>query len=186
MENRSREIWLWNEIRYGNELALQQLYRHTYDSLFRYGLHLTGDRIKTMECINEMFTEVWVKRERLPEVQRVEGYLFISYKRKLSRHIRQHQKVVSLPEEDFARIDSNDQSYEELLIAMQTKEEMKSRVQKALNKLTPRQKELISLKYYEEMTMEEIADRLDISMRTIYNTLHAAISILRKELSANP
>jgi RNA polymerase sigma-70 factor (ECF subfamily) len=177
-----REIWLWNEIRCDNEHALQQLYMHCYDHLFRYGLHLTGDRFQSMECINEVFTEIWIKRDRLPEVKHVQGYLFIMLKRKLSRTIRQRHTVLSMPEEDLMLLDQNDPSYEELLIAFQFEEEKKLRVRLALDQLTPRQKELIRMRYYEERSIEDIADCLQISLRTIYNTIHSAVTILRKEL----
>lgn len=177
------KIWLWNEIRYGNERALYQLYMGSYDHLFRYGLHQVNDRAKVMGCINELFAEIWTKKENLPEVEKVSGYLFIIFKRKISRLVSRNEPVYSLPDEGLIAISSGDSSYEELLIASQAEEEKKVWIRSALNKLTPRQKELIRMKYYEGMTMEEISDRLNISLRTIYNTLHAAITILRKELA---
>ncbi|MGH2644194.1 MAG: RNA polymerase sigma factor [Chitinophagaceae bacterium] len=176
------EIWLWNEIRYGNERALYQLYMTRYDSLVRYGLYVSGDKTKATDAINEVFTEIWIKRDRLPDVKEVGSYLFIIFKRKLSRLVHHKHTVLLLPEEEVLPELQQDGSYEDMLIALQSEEEQKLRVRHALLKLTSRQKELIHLRYFEEMSIDEIADKLNLSLRTIYNTLHSAISTLRKEM----
>lgn len=176
------EIWLWNEIRYGNERALYQLYMTGYDSLFRYGLHASGDRTKAMDCINEVFTEIWTKRDRLPEVKQVRSYLFVIYKRKLSHLIHHKHIVYSFSDDELLSASPNDSSYEDMLIAMQSEEEKKRLLRRALQKLTSRQKELVRMRYFEEMSMDDIADKLNLSLRTIYNTIHSALSILRKEV----
>lgn len=176
------EIWLWNEIRYGNERALYQLYMSCYDSLLRYGLHISGDKVKAMDCINEAFTEIWTKRDRLPEVKEVHGYLFVIYKRKLVRLIHHKRPVYSLPGDEFPPTLQSESSYEDMLIASQSEEEKKNRIHTALINLTSRQKELIRMRYFDGMSMEDIAGKLHLSLRTIYNTIHSAIATLRKEM----
>lgn len=182
MRSPDHEIWLWNEVRCSNEQALQQLYMQNYDHLFRYGLRMIPDSSVAMACINELFTEVWNRRDRLPEVEQVRGYLFVIFKRKLSRYVSRKQPVLSFSEDDMLFFSQSDSSYEDMLIAMQTEEEQKIKVRAALDKLTARQKELIRLRYYDNLSLEAIAEKLQISLRTVYNTLHTAISILRKEL----
>lgn len=176
------EIWLWNEIRYGNERALYQLYMSEYDALIRYGLHVSGDKMNAMEGINEVFIEIWTKRERLPEVKHVKGYLFIIYKRKLSHLVHHKHIVYSVPEEEFLSISQSEASYEDLLIAMQTDEEQKRLVRTALLKLTSRQRELIRMRFFDGMSIDEMSEKLNLTLRTVYNTIHSAISILRKEM----
>lgn len=182
MQQMTHEIWLWDEIRYGNERALYQLYMHSYDHLFRFGLHAIADREKVMESINEVFTEIWAKHDRLPEVEKVQSYLFVIFKRKLSNKLVPEKVFYLSGYEENPEPTEREFSYEELLIASQTEEEMKMRVRHALDKLTPRQKQLVRLRYYEGIPLEDISEKLDISLRTIYNTIHSAINILRKEL----
>ncbi len=176
------EIWLWNEIRYGNERALYQLYISGYDTLLRYGLHASGDRVKAMDCINEVFTEIWTKRDRLPDVKEVRSYVFTIYKRKLFHLIHHKRLVYSFPDENVFPSSENESSYEDMLIALQSEEEKKKRIRLALVKLTSRQKELIRMRYFDEMSLDEIAGKLNLSLRTIYNTFHSAIATLRKEM----
>lgn len=182
MQGATDKIWLWNEIRYSNERAFYQLYMGCYDDLFRYGLHLSGDKAQVKACINEVFAELWEKRAYLPDVEKPDGYLFIIFKRKMLRLVQKKQVVYCLPDEAITAFSNEAPSYEELLINSQAEAEQRLRIQRALDALTFRQKEIICLRYYEGLSLEEISDRLQISMRTVYNTVHSAITLLRKEL----
>lgn len=182
MASQHHEIELWREIRSGSEKALHQLYMLHYDRLFRYGLHLGRDRAAAMDGINETFIDVWTHREHLPEVSHVSGYLFIIFKRKLSRPAAKYDTVYAVTEVPFAVLDAPQPSYEDLLIAYQTQQQQQDRLKRALDKLTSRQKALISLRYFEGLSIAEISRQEHIAARTIYNTLHTAIGILRMEL----
>lgn len=153
-----------------------------YDRLFRYGLHGGHDRASVMEGINEVFTDIWTGRDHLPEVAHVAGYLFIIFKRKLFRIRAQRGEALLVAEEAFEAIEPSEASYEDLLIAYQASEARQAALRVALDRLTPRQKELIRLRYYDSLSVEEISEKVHIAARTIYNTLHAAIRILRAQL----
>jgi len=43
----------------------------------------------------------------------------------------------------------------------------------------PRQKEIIRLRYFDTVSFKDIADQTGLSERTVYNTLHNAIKVLR-------
>jgi RNA polymerase sigma-70 factor (ECF subfamily) len=181
MEEKLHEKWLWQEIRYGNEEALNQLYMRVFDGLFRFGIQVMRDRSQTLQYIDEVFIDIWIKQKRLPEVENVQGYLFIIFRRKVFHHLKvlsTSKTVLTMDGQE----DVQEDSYEEILIALQTTEEMRIRVSGALQKLTGRQKELIRMRYYDELPLEEISRKAGISLRTVYNTLHNAIVSLREEL----
>ena len=184
MQPESHEIWLWNEVRLGNERALRQLYFQCYDTLFRRGFRLVADKIRVKDSINQAFTEIWLKRERLPDVEKVQAYIYVIFRRSLFSGLKQGKAAFAMLDEGNA-MDSDllqQHSYEDMLIAMQTEDELQLRMLRALEKLSPRQKELIRLRYYENLELKEISRRTQIALRTIYNTLHAAITVLRREL----
>ena len=74
-------------------------------------------------------------------------------------------------------------SYEQLLIAAENHADAKIKMWKAINKLTPMQREVIKLKFYEDLSYEAISIMLKLKPRTIYNHIYAAICTLRTELS---
>jgi RNA polymerase sigma factor (sigma-70 family) len=71
-------------------------------------------------------------------------------------------------------------SVEETLIELQEYELLKQRAAQLLSQLTDRQQELIKLRFIEEMSYEKIALHLDISVRTVYNSIHESIKALKK------
>jgi RNA polymerase sigma-70 factor (ECF subfamily) len=71
-----------------------------------------------------------------------------------------------------------------LLIAAETDANLKAKMWRAINELTPMQREIISLKFFEELNYDAIAVMLKLKPRTVYNHMHAAISALRDELSS--
>lgn len=182
MQQATHEIWLWNEIRYNNEQALYQLYMQSYDHLFQYGLRVSPDMELVKSSINEVFTGLWLKRGRLVEVENVSGYVFIYFKRVLFRQLQKSKGYRWRAGDINPDRELSEMPYEELLIAMEQDREIKQRVKFAIDQLTNRQKELIGLRFYEEMSFEDIADKTGLTLRTIYNTLHAAITVLRKAL----
>lgn len=184
MQQESHEIWLWNEIRLGNERALRQLYLQCYDALFRSGIHQVADKVRVKESINQAFMEIWLKKERLPNVEKVRAYIYVIFKRALFAGLKQERAVYAMLDEEnvMNTVLLQQHSYEDMLIAMQSEEELQQRMLRALEKLSPRQKELIRLRYYENLELVEVSRRTGISRRTIYNTLHTAITVLRREL----
>ena len=175
------EIWLWNEVRKGNTVAFHHLYMDYYDRLYRYGIYTTSDKFISSECINETFGEIWLKRNELPVVKKVDGYLFIIFKRKLFGKLKEKRNK-EVNKRSFALDKDYQPSYEDILIESQEEEAKKWMVKNLLKKLTPRQKEFINLRYFEGLSIEQIASMKEITARTIYNTLHTAIKKLRSEL----
>ncbi|HLR38404.1 MAG TPA: sigma-70 family RNA polymerase sigma factor [Chitinophagaceae bacterium] len=175
------EIWLWNEVRNGSTVAFHNLYMDHYDRLYRYGIYTTSDKFISSECINETFGEIWLKRRELPVVKKVGGYIFIIFKRKLFGKLKE-KKNKQVNKRSLELDEAYQPSYEDILIESQEEEAKKWMVKKLLKKLTPRQKEFINLRYFEGLSIEQIANKKEISARTIYNTLHAAIKKLRTEL----
>jgi RNA polymerase sigma-70 factor (ECF subfamily) len=169
----------WTEITKGSKPAFLKIYQENYKHLFSYGFSLCYDKELTKDCIQSMFLEIWSGRAVLSsEVQNVPSYLRTWLRRKINRSVSEKNKIdlsdnLSLPTE-------NEKSYEELLVAFQESEEQKEKVKLALRSLTPKQLDIIRLKYYENLSYEQIAERTSLTTRTVYNTVFEAISRLRK------
>ncbi|HEY9261997.1 sigma-70 family RNA polymerase sigma factor [Chitinophaga sp.] len=173
---------LWNRVRENGQDALVALYESLYFSLVNYGVRSCGDTDLTKDAINDMFLEIWDQRHKLPEVSNVKSYLFTYLRRKIFAGIRQTKKS---SEAAGTYADSNEHhelSYEDCIVAIQTSEEVKQKIKRAMATLTPRQKELIQLRYFDGLSMEEVGKRAGITTKTAYNTLGAALKSLSAEL----
>jgi RNA polymerase sigma-70 factor (ECF subfamily) len=170
---------LWSQLRNGDDSALYTLYNQYYDELLQYGLRLCSNTEDSKDAINLVFAALWNNRHRLSEATHPKAYLFTCYKNKVLRLLQQRQKLVSLQvvTEDFL---ASTASVEETLIELQEYELLKQKTAALLSHLTDRQQELIKLRFIEEMSYENIALQLNISVRTVYNSIHESIKTLKK------
>ena len=77
-------------------------------------------------------------------------------------------------------------SYEEYVVAFEEKENTRQVLSKIIQSLPGRQKQLVQLRFYEQLSFEEISARTSLSVRTVYNKLHEALKRIRgHELSEN-
>lgn len=169
----------WTEMTKGSKPAFLNIYRENYRQLFSYGFSLCCDKELTKDCIQNLFLEIWNGRPALsPEVQNVRSYLFTWLRRKINRSVYEKNKIDlrNNPSEP----NQNEKSYEELLVAFEENEEQKEKLKLALRGLTPKQLDIIRLKYYENLSYEQIAERTSLTTRTVYNIVYEAITHLRK------
>lgn len=178
--------WLWQEIILGHDQALYHLYKICYDTLYRYGLSVCFEKDLVKDCINRVFADLWEKHSRLLPVENVKGYVFICFKRMIFHELKKtdsHNKKHNLLSQDMEEISV--ESYEQIVIRTETDNELKEKLQLIFSKLTARQKELLLLRYYEDMSFEEIAERASVSVRTAYNTIYEALCRLRTKFGGN-
>lgn len=172
----------WQDMLQGKENGLYQLFQQVYDQFYRFGMLSSQDSQLVKSSISSVFLELWTRRDSLPDVENVQGYLFICFKRELYRSIRkediQGQKLY-----EFNPILLTESSYEEALIGHELDAMRKERIKTALNTLSARQRQFIQQRFFEELTYEEIAEQSNTSVRTVYNTIHSAIGRLRSELA---
>ena len=86
-----------------------------------------------------------------------------------------HLSIEEISEEEFLLAVKQVQSSDNIEIAKKS-----SFVQKMLDKLSPRQREIIYLRYFRDMDIEEIVTTIGINKQSIYNLLSSALKIMRK------
>ena len=173
---------IWQNIRNGDALAMKTLYQECYQELFAFGFRIIADKDKIKDCLHEIFCDIWQKRAQIGEVNHIKAYLKTCVRNKLLKEIKLDQKTDHISDQEFEHLTEN--SYEQLLIASETDANSKAKMWRAINELTPMQREIINLKFFEELNYDAIAVMLKLKPRTVYNHVYAAICKLRDELSA--
>jgi RNA polymerase sigma factor (sigma-70 family) len=182
MTDEEQNIVYWKQMREGNKQALFDLYNNTYFHLVRFGLKITADDELVKDCVTQLFFQLWDKHARLNEVTQVRSYLFTSLRRMLLDKLDYYSKT----DEAISRLSGQDiveeLPYEEIIIRVQQNEEQRKKLYQAIEQLTPKQKELIRLMFFEGLTYEQVAATTAQSIKTAYNTIYEAIKVLRKAL----
>lgn len=171
---------LWNNFRSGDDKSFENIYRSHIKLLYNYGSKFTNDKEFVLDCIQEVFVDIFIHRQNLGETSNIKLYLFISLKRKLIRYLHKNSLVQSFPDDElpFLAIYST----EEEISSQESETEMINKLSKALTTLSPRQKEAIYLRFVSGLKYEEICQILDLNYQSVRNLVYRAMEKLRKIL----
>jgi len=176
----------WQLLADGEKQGLYECFNIFYDDLYRFGFSLYKNPELVKEGIHNLFIELWHIKHKLGAVQNIQQYILTIFKRTLYKTCRQFSEETQtgcLTTDPSTESTLSEPSYEAILIASQQDEHLKKRLQKALDQLSPRQKEIILLRYFDMVAFKDIACQTGLSERTVYNTLHNAIKVLRDVIS---
>lgn len=169
---------LWDDFRGGSQEAFSQLYELFAADLYRYGYNLVRNKQLVEDCLHELYLHLHAKRSQLGPTDNIRFYLYRSLRRRLTDALTKLNKFDS---DDYA-FDNAEfliQPYENDLIEQQTLERRKQIVVAELNKLPKRQKEILYLVYMKGLTYQQAADVMEITMKSVYNTINVALTTLR-------
>jgi RNA polymerase sigma factor (sigma-70 family) len=174
---------IWNYFRNDCKEAFAVIYFRFFNILLQKGLQVSCDRELVKDCIHDLFLEIWINKLKLTTPQSVKAYLIVSLQRKIFHKIKkirsQQTEMEKFPIEFVL-------SKEDQIISEQQMHDQKYIIEKAVNSLSKRQKEAIRLKFYSNLTYEEIAGTMNISTESIYNLVSIAITNLQKGLNKQP
>jgi len=155
---------LWHQFAKGDMRAFRRIYANFYPHLIRFGL-LYLDKTETENAVQDVFLYILQHRNKLSKVSNVKAYLFTALRNRISK-LAQANKI------DFEVLSPD--------IWIEKQENIFADIiQSIIKKLSPREQEIIRLKYYKDLKNKEIAERLDIEYQTVRNTLHNAVRKLR-------
>jgi RNA polymerase sigma factor (sigma-70 family) len=171
------EMGLWQDLLSGDKKALASIYTRYFDSLYNYGIKISGDTVIVEDAIQDLFIEIWNRREGLnKEVKSIKHYLYICLRRKIVLKINQQNNTV-----DIDKVASFDiaLSHRSHYLNNQLNTELRQKLTEVIETLSPKQKEALFLIYFEELSYEEVAAIMSLKIKTVYNLVHQAISRLK-------
>ncbi|WP_057938713.1 RNA polymerase sigma factor [Algoriphagus resistens] len=174
---------LWQSMAKGNDLAFSNLYQRFSNLLFNYGMHFCFNRELVKDCIQELFTNIWNRRESLSEVDSVKYYLFKSFRNLLIKHINRDRKLFT-DRNEGQELQDSETSVEDYLVSLEYVKENERKITAALSKISNRQREILVLKYFNELSYSEIASLMSITPASAHNLLSKALQCMRVVMKA--
>lgn len=169
---------LWSQFRMGNELAYTKLMNRYTRPMYNYGYRFCQDADLIKDCVQEVFLELWRKRERINSTPSVKWYLFKSLRLRIFRDQPGWQRNEALEENYNFLVEFNVESQ---LIETAGVQEQSSKIAAALNNLPPRQREILYLRFYENLDFGEISELMGINRQSVHNLLQKAFRSFRAE-----
>jgi len=171
---------LWESCKQGNRQAYGAIYKIFYPRLYVYGLKFTSDPIVVEDCIQEIFTSFWFNREKLPAVKSLQPYLFVSFRNRLFKDLQRNNQPSTRTSDPDGYTFHLQVSADQLMIDAEKLYEESICLREAIDRLTARQKEAVYLKFYFNLTYEEISAMLGISVKSTYKLFGRAVEELRR------
>jgi RNA polymerase sigma factor (sigma-70 family) len=164
-------------------LAYGHIYDTFYKKLYNYGWRIAGEKSLVEDCIQELFVRLWKQKEKLSVPRSIQAYLFESLRRCIFRAMEKEKREAGDHLDESYDYNSHS-SFEMTLISQECQAEQRSSLERALESLTNRQREVIYLKFYLKMSYGEIAPIMGLNVESVYNLVSRALNILEQKLSA--
>lgn len=166
---------LWKKFLDGDATAFGQMIKHFYQDLCNYGLRFSHNTELVKDTIQELCLELWKNRANLSITASPKNYILKSLRRKLIREVGRSRYSVGFDEEYFDAGFNMVLPVEHNVILQEKLTELSFRVRSILEKLSRRQQEIIYLRFYLEIEVEQISDIMDLNRQSVYNLLHDAL-----------
>lgn len=171
INNREEEDLLWKKMKAGDQQSFSVIFRFYYPKLYAYGLKLIPFQDLVRDQIQELFINIWQNREGLGDISNLKAYLFTSLRRRLFHSRLKRNDIESI--ENFSEKDQQSCFFETAeffdfdLISSGVREQLI----KNLNSLPANQREIIFLRFSNQLTYKEIADIVQIREQSIKNNM---------------
>lgn len=167
---------IFENIRNGDETAFNALFDQHYTALCFFASKYLNDMDLSRSLVQELFVNLWEKREKLNIKQSVKSYLYTAVKNRAIDFLRSVKEKEPLSE----NIDNWQQTPFHDLIE---ESELNERINKSINTLPSKCREVFVLCRFEEMKYLEIAKELGISIKTVEMHMSHALKKIRSDLS---
>lgn len=166
-----------SRLRSDDKSILHELFQENYLPVCKTIHRFIRDKNLVEDLAQEVFLRFWEKRAQLQITSSVPAYLHRMAVNEALGYLRRNKRF------DDDGLEGNipdgiDNSAEEQYLHT----ELEESVVQAINDLPPRCRAVFQLSRYEELTYQEIADKLDISIKTVENQMGKALKILRERL----
>ena len=169
---------LFDLFKSGSHAAYEEIYNRYYAALYIHAFKRLQEREECRDIIQELFTNLWLKREETDVNGHLSGYLYTSVRNRifdlLARKKLKSSYVSSIQE--FALAGQVATDY------LVRKNQLAGIIEREIQLLSPRTREIFELSRKGHFTHREISEQLDISEQTVKSTVNNALKVLRVKL----
>ena len=165
--------------RNNDELAFRQLYELFTPGLLRFSFSFLKKKELSEEVVSDVFFNVWVHRRKMQDIENIKAYLFTSTRNTALNCLNKEKRQKAIQLDDLSvPLQIDEICPESELIS----KELKEAIGRAIDHLPERCKLIYSLAKIDQLKYKEIAQILDISVKTIDHQVTIAIKKIGCEI----
>ncbi len=155
--------------------TFKELFDQYYTPINNFLYYKCGDAALSEDLTQDVFMKLWDKRDEVKQ-DTVKSYLYTIANNMLLNKIR-HEKVKM----NFAEKHKTQQEEQSPEYFLEEKE-FKNKLDEVIGEMPEKQREVFLMNRIEEMTYQEIADRLELSVKAIEKRMHGALNHIRQRI----
>jgi len=166
---------LFEKIHQGNKQAFNEFYSCYASKLLNFAKQMLADADTAEEIVSDLFVQIWTKRAIIRDIQKPQLYLYKSLKNGCLNEIR--KKVYTSQAIDY-ELEEHTASQAPDPLDVLIDKELHALLTEALNSLPMQRKVIFTLIREDGLKQKEVAELLDISLRTVENQLYRTVKYL--------
>ena len=178
-EKERRQI---QQLREGCSETFEQLFRTHYESLCRFTLGYVDHLGQAEDLVQDVFFSLWEARHTLEVERSLKGYLYGMTRNRALKHLRRQRVRDKWAASGELRKAAPRVVLEQADDALQQKE-LEQSAKEAINELPERRRQIFVLSRRHDLTYAEIAEALDISIKTVETQMSRALKFLHERLA---
>lgn len=179
---------LLKEIRKGNNEAFEYLFKNYYPRLRGYAIRFIDDNETVRDIIQDCFINLWEKRSFLKSIS-IQSLLFAMVRNACINHLKHCNVIEEHRLEHVVRTKGEERLYhtdfsfepEQKLLYM----ELQEQINQVIDKLPGQCREVFLMSRFERLKNKEIADKLQISIKTVEKHISKALSVFSLHFKNN-
>ena len=166
----------------GDMTIFSNLFNDLYPPLCYFASQLVKDKSCAEDLAKDTFIKLWAKRAEFPSFPQIKTFLYVTT-RNAALNVLRHQQVKSRTQKELLYLGSH--LHDQDMLGLLIKTELMAELIRAKRCLTPQQKRIVDLKYYEGLSNEKVALRLGVTVSTVKTQIGRAIAKLKSYFKNN-
>lgn len=183
MSQSTQEKIFVDKLSKGDTNAFGKLFSSYYDRLFYFANHYLNDPESARDVVQDVFSEIWVKKDQLKKVNNLSSWLYTLTKNISLKKI-DHLKVAQKHSDflKYRQLEIVQCSLDELDTSPGVFEEINEIIQNTLESLPDQSRIIFEKSRFENKQNKEIAQELNVSQKTVEAHITKSLKVFRKAL----
>ncbi|MCC5930272.1 MAG: sigma-70 family RNA polymerase sigma factor [Cyclobacteriaceae bacterium] len=175
------EADIWKHFTEGDEPAFTYIYTKYFDELLNYGIQFTQEISLVEDAIQDMFIDLRRKRKQLKPIKvSLKALLFKSLKNQILMYYRTKSYIREQKFEKDEAAFEIELPFESIWIHQTDEQEERIKLERAIKKLTTRQREVLYYHFYKNLSYIEIQDIMRLeNVKSVRNLLYRSLAALK-------
>lgn len=169
--------YLVERIRKGDRQAFRQLFERYYPLFVSFARRLLRDGQIAEDLVQNVFVRVWASRDRLDVDRNIRSYLLVAVRNEVFCYLRGIDRAFYEPLSEDSRVTETD------AVQIICAKDMERDVREIIADMPDRRREVFTMSRNENLSNQEIADRLGLSVRTVEKHIENALTDIRHKFS---